>query len=314
MILVIGDMIIDEHIECEVDHLSPEGPVPECRVVSTHSQLGGAGNIAKQIVEFEECGLVYIAEELRETMTVKMPFEDYPIHCKDYTWPKKQRIWGRCGVVSQQVCRVAYETKLEYEGQSLVKDGKEVTGLVQELEPRVVVLVDYGKGLLNKDLVCKIIRVCNEIGAKVIMDPKAPYFRDVKGLYAVTPNRREVERTGLSAMALSRYIGNTYLIETLAEQGLKVWQQGRLVCVCLSMCEGQVVDTIGAGECLTAFVAIMTARGSNIQGAVERGSLEAGKTVLHRGCYIVRKTETSPGHSIPEWAVGPHMPPPRVRE
>ena len=48
-ILVIGDLMLDEYHWCSVNRISPEAPVPICKVEKTTLSPGGAGNVANNI-------------------------------------------------------------------------------------------------------------------------------------------------------------------------------------------------------------------------------------------------------------------------
>lgn len=48
-VLVIGDVMLDEYHWCQVDRISPEAPVPVCKVEKTTLVPGGAANVAHNI-------------------------------------------------------------------------------------------------------------------------------------------------------------------------------------------------------------------------------------------------------------------------
>src|SRR5579863_6017848 len=48
-ILVVGDLMLDEYLWGHIERISPEAPVPILRLVRTESNLGGAGNVAKNL-------------------------------------------------------------------------------------------------------------------------------------------------------------------------------------------------------------------------------------------------------------------------
>ncbi|MEM7352113.1 MAG: hypothetical protein AAF657_15035, partial [Acidobacteriota bacterium] len=43
---VVGDLMLDDYIDGEVERVSPEAPVPVVRARSSFQRLGGAGNVA----------------------------------------------------------------------------------------------------------------------------------------------------------------------------------------------------------------------------------------------------------------------------
>src|SRR5690606_25377692 len=49
-VLVVGDLMLDRYWFGEVDRISPEAPVPVVRVARREDRLGGAANVARNIV------------------------------------------------------------------------------------------------------------------------------------------------------------------------------------------------------------------------------------------------------------------------
>ena len=60
--LVIGDLMLDRYVYGEVSRISPEAPVPVVRVVREEEHLGGAANVANNLValgaDVSICGVV----------------------------------------------------------------------------------------------------------------------------------------------------------------------------------------------------------------------------------------------------------------
>ena len=48
--LVIGDLMLDQYIFGDVDRLSPEAPVPIIKKNKHHNRIGGAGNVALNLI------------------------------------------------------------------------------------------------------------------------------------------------------------------------------------------------------------------------------------------------------------------------
>src|SRR5258706_631028 len=49
-LLVVGDVMLDRYWFGEVERISPEAPVPVVRVRTTEERLGGAANVARNVV------------------------------------------------------------------------------------------------------------------------------------------------------------------------------------------------------------------------------------------------------------------------
>ena len=77
-VLVVGDLMIDQYIWGDVSRMSPEAPVPVVGVDRETLRLGGAANVANNIISLggkvDLCGLVgddqmgrWIAQDPRKT-------------------------------------------------------------------------------------------------------------------------------------------------------------------------------------------------------------------------------------------------------
>ena len=49
-ILIVGDVMLDKYYFGKVDRISPEAPVPIVNIQKEESRLGGASNVANNIV------------------------------------------------------------------------------------------------------------------------------------------------------------------------------------------------------------------------------------------------------------------------
>jgi D-beta-D-heptose 7-phosphate kinase/D-beta-D-heptose 1-phosphate adenosyltransferase len=59
-ILVVGDAMLDRYVYGEVERISPEAPVPVCRVTDETAMLGGAGNVVRNLAALG-AGVEFIA-------------------------------------------------------------------------------------------------------------------------------------------------------------------------------------------------------------------------------------------------------------
>ncbi|NQU69124.1 MAG: bifunctional heptose 7-phosphate kinase/heptose 1-phosphate adenyltransferase, partial [Rhodospirillales bacterium] len=48
-VLCVGDVMLDRFVYGEVSRISPEAPIPVCRVRNETSMLGGAGNVVRNL-------------------------------------------------------------------------------------------------------------------------------------------------------------------------------------------------------------------------------------------------------------------------
>ena len=146
MIVVIGDILIDEYIYGTSTRLSPEAPVPVVKFLGKERKLGGAANVYNNIKS-----LTQDVELVDITNCEMFPFakSDYPI---------KQRIYAD----GHYVTRVDYEEEM---------DNSDLYDYVkQNVKDCTVVLSDYNKGTLKNPQ--RIITALKENNCYIIVDPK----------------------------------------------------------------------------------------------------------------------------------------------
>ncbi|MBP3686936.1 MAG: bifunctional heptose 7-phosphate kinase/heptose 1-phosphate adenyltransferase [Alphaproteobacteria bacterium] len=196
--LIIGDVMLDEFIYGKVERISPEAPVPVIRLKSEKKMLGGAGNVALNAAALKvNTSFIGLIGNDEAGLTVNKLFEETSINkhlfkLKDYpTIIKKRYIAGNA-----QLLRADKEEKFP-----------DVAGIIDRLEKifvkflkkaDVILLSDYNKGTLTKEVCQMVIKNANQEGIKVIVDPKGPNYTKYNGAFLVKPNLKEFsESTGV---------------------------------------------------------------------------------------------------------------------
>ena len=171
-LLVVGDIGLDKYTFGEVERISPEAPVPVLRVTKEWEKLGLAANISHNLktlgIRSTLCGLV---GEDRNANIIEGLLEDNElstwgiVRCKDRRTTFKERITTN----TQQICRVDYETDkcLDNEIENDFIDR------ALDLTPQHsgIIIEDYGKGLLSKKALERLISHCEEKNIFVAIDP-----------------------------------------------------------------------------------------------------------------------------------------------
>ncbi len=199
------------------------------------------------------------------------------------------------------------KTRILVGSHQLVRVDREVTDAVsRELENElieklsanidgadIVVLSDYNKGLFAHGLTQRLIKMVNERGKKVVIDPKGLNYEKYKGAYIIKPNRKELaeaaktEKIGNiadlqnAAKTIFQQTAATYLIVTLSEEGMAIVteQTSKLLPVKAT----EVFDVTGAGDTVIAAIAYFTALGLPIEEACELANHAAAIVIRHIG-------------------------------
>lgn len=193
-ILCVGDVLLDRYVMGEAHRLSPEAPVPVLHALGEKNKLGGAGNVIHNLsalgVSCFLCGLVGKDAAAKEVYSLldELSACSYDLPGID-GWKTIEKI--RFMAESKHMLRVDFEEKLPITTEAIVKLFEEKWRALLK-KSNVLVLSDYGKGLLKAEVVKKIIQLAEKEGVPVIVDPKGTNFSKYAGASLITPNRNEL--------------------------------------------------------------------------------------------------------------------------
>ena len=291
-ILVIGDLMIDHYIWGDATRLSPEAPVPIVNVKNESTTLGGAANVAQNLVALGAkvtlggiIGNDAFGKKLIEILDSESIATDAIL--KDNNRPTTVKTRVVAG--SHQLVRVDREitdpilSELEDE-------------LVNKLdhyinEADIVLFSDYGKGLFSENLTQRLIRLSKEKQKKVIIDPKGLNYEKYKGAFIIKPNRKEladaaktekiktIDDLQKAAKVIFRQTGVEYLIVTLSEEGMVILDE--LAYKLLPVKATAVFDVTGAGDTVLATMAYFIASGLSIEESCELAN--------HAAAIVIRR-------------------------
>jgi D-beta-D-heptose 7-phosphate kinase/D-beta-D-heptose 1-phosphate adenosyltransferase len=304
-ILVIGDIMLDRYVWGKVSRISPEAPVPVVKVQRTSETLGGAGNVANNlsalgclVTVIGICGRDTKAASLKQLLSEKSIRYTLVEDATGATITKTRIIAGK-----QQVMRLDEET-VHTPSASLLKQVND--HVAKELEHcHVVILSDYGKGVLNShELVQQIIGMVNDYHRPVLVDPKAGQWERYENATCITPNTSELE--SVSGIALesdddllvaearqirSRY-GLKWLMVTRGAKGIcLVGPKGEVMHIPAQALE--VYDVSGAGDTVVATLAAALASGATFKEAARVANTAAGIVVGKFGTQPILHSELS---------------------
>jgi len=287
-ILVVGDLMIDKYLWGECNRVSPEAPVQVINVKRETKVLGGAGNVANNLVTLGSrvevlsvIGGCEISNELRKLFKEINLSSRYLIEQKDRVTSKKTRIIS----AQQQVIRYDIESNDDINKDSEKKLIDLFNSIVNNFE--LVILSDYGKGVLTNSITQEIIKIATSNGIKVIVDPKGVDYSKYTSAYLLTPNKKEAsEATGINISdeeslrnALTHLKDSCKLntsIITLSEDGIAVFDGQFRTHPTIAK---EVFDVTGAGDTVIAALGYALAAEQDIDSAVFLANLAAGVVV-----------------------------------
>jgi D-beta-D-heptose 7-phosphate kinase/D-beta-D-heptose 1-phosphate adenosyltransferase len=301
-ILVIGDIILDRYIWGSVERTSPEAPVPIVRVESESWVLGGAANVAHNLISMGAkvslAGIIGRDDNgLKVTQLLDESGIQHQLVVADSSRPTilKTRILAQ----GQQMIRV------DRERQDLVSNEvkKRLLARLEKLIGRVngIILSDYAKGLLTPDFLSKIISAAHAKRRPIVCDPKALDFKKYRGVDILTPNSREAQdatRIAIKDEASLRKAGFTLLCNlrskaiaiTRGREGVSVFYDRNKVRH-IKAHPREVFDVTGAGDTFISHLSLALFSGAPVVEAAELGNYAAGIAVTKLGVAIITPNE-----------------------
>jgi len=287
-LLVIGDLMIDQYLWGSCERISPEAPVQVINVDHESTVLGGAGNVVNnlkklgaQVDVISVVGNCEISNELRSLLSDIEVDTRYLITQKNRISSKKSRII----VSQQQVVRFDRESTNDIDLESQNTIIETFNKIIKDYE--VILLSDYGKGVLTNQLTQSLINIAKKYNKKVLVDPKGIDYMKYKGAYSLTPNKKEAsEATKINivdddsltkAIIQLKSICNLDVsLITLSEHGIAIYDHELRTHPTFSK---EVFDVTGAGDTILASLGFAIACEFDIDEAVDFANLAAGVVV-----------------------------------
>ncbi len=288
-ILVIGDLMIDHYLWGQTTRISPEAPVQVVDIKKETTVLGGAGNVVNNLVALGADVMVMsvlgddlIANELTK-MLEDIEVKHFLVLDENRKTTKKSRIIAS----HQQVVRYDIEYKEDITSECEAVISRKFLEIVDQFD--LVLLSDYGKGVLTDSLVAKIMFVLNGTDTKILVDPKGEDYTKYRGAFLLTPNKKEAEiASGItikdddSLKQALKKLHNIASLEipmiTLSEDGIAILDDNNEVVIKPTVAR-EVFDVTGAGDTVLASLGYYLAQGKDIQSAMEFANLAAGVVV-----------------------------------
>ena len=298
--VVVGDVMLDVYLRGSASRISPEAPVPVVRVEDEWRALGGAANVAANIVALgARCDLVGCigrdpaGEQLRSELSAQGIGTDGLVPLAARPTTVKTRIMAR----HQQVARFDREADTDLAGPECDDIIDRVSTLLDGAD--AVVLEDYNKGLLTRRVIRGVLDAARAAACPVIVDPKSRHFFDCGGATVFKPNKPELAAALREAVQadsaewlaeVREQIGCEHLLVTLGEDGMALLtsdsEHVRVPTVARS-----VFDVSGAGDTVTAVLTLAIAAGASVIEAAILANYAAGIEVGKAGVATVSAEE-----------------------
>jgi D-glycero-beta-D-manno-heptose-7-phosphate kinase len=303
-VLVIGDVMLDEHIQGQVRRLSPEAPVPIVEIQSRRFHPGGAANVAANISSLGGSALLVgiigadsAGTQLRQELSTRTVSPDYLITALNRRTTTKSRVMAG----GQHIVRFDEECRLDLSTEEEDALARQAAQCADDAE--ACVISDYAKGVVSPKVCHTVITAASAKGIPIVVDPKGSDYTKYAGATVITPNLNEARTlAGTYDNRFHARDDSGILIEDVAEtimrrcsasllitrgsEGMSLFERGERP-VTIRARARQVYDVTGAGDTVVATLALGLAAGLSLENACRLGNLAAGMVVGELGASTI---------------------------
>jgi rfaE bifunctional protein kinase chain/domain len=294
-VLVVGDAMLDRYWYGAVDRISPEAPVPVVRVTREEERIGGAANVAYNVVTLgAQASLLTVtgdddASRKLESLVARTGITPYFGRDAALKTTVKLRVIGR----QQQLLRLDFENTPQSE--VLASQSERFGAILGQHD--AVLFSDYGKGGLAH--VSDMIARARAANKTVLIDPKGSDYSRYRHASVITPNRAELQQVigtwanedelHTKAQNLRETLQLQALLLTRSEEGMTLFDEhGSLHVNALAR---EVFDVTGAGDTVIATMAALLAAGLSLRAAMPLANIAGGIVVGKFGTATVSYDE-----------------------
>ena len=303
-VLCAGDLMLDEFVYGEVSRISPEAPAPVFAARRSEINIGGAGNVARNIVSLgAKCICVGMigedatAAELKSALAREDRIESILV-C-DAARPTTRKV----RFVSEHFLTHMLRADWEMTRPAAADIEQKLLDTILPLIPRadIVLLSDYAKGVLTARVIRNIIDTARKLGKAVIVDPKSANFAIYRGATLLTPNRKEFaeatrspadskESIAAAAQDVMQLADCEAILVTQGEHGMTLVPRGGEA-IHVPAFPVKLRDVSGAGDTVAAVLAVACAAGADWEDTLRLANAAAAVAICKKGTASVTPAE-----------------------
>jgi D-beta-D-heptose 7-phosphate kinase / D-beta-D-heptose 1-phosphate adenosyltransferase len=299
-VLVIGDLMIDYYLWGSSERISPEAPVQIIDINNETKTLGGAGNVVNNLKALgANVDIISVIGDCKISLEIKELLNSIDVD-SSYLVKESGRISSKkTRIISSQQQVIRYD--IECTDEISLESQKSVVSILNKIIKNydILLLSDYGKGILTKNLSQSIIKLANKNKIKVLVDPKGHDYSKYCGAFLLTPNKKEAseatrinitdnESLKKALKKLKDQIKLNFSLITLSEEGIAVYDNSLRIYPTFSR---EVFDVTGAGDTIIAALGYALSGKLNLDESIRFANLAAGIVIGKVGSATVTLNE-----------------------
>ena len=301
-ILCVGDIILDHYIYGRVERMSPEAPIPILLFENENYQLGGVGNVARNLSSLgaKSSLISFMGDDPSSKKIQKLISKEKNIK------QTKVKLFGyEAPIKTRYINNLSHLVRVDKENTSLKMNSTFKKNLLLILNKKIkksdlVILSDYNKGFFDKYLIQKIVKIAKNYNKIIIADPKKNDLSAYSGIDIITPNQKEIENAAGKSLKnerdliiFSRSIIRKYNIKeiliTRSEKGMLLI--GKDYSRKYKANAKSVFDVTGAGDTVISILALMKAVGVSTEISTQISNFAAGLIIGKYGTAVLTYKE-----------------------
>lgn len=303
-ILVVGDVMIDAYLKGKVSRISPEAPVPIVSFTSREERLGGAANVALNLLSLgANVTMCSVVGDDSDGQTLLRLLKDNGIHSEGVILSKTRKTTLKTRVIgnNQQLLRVDQE---QTDDISINEESRLIHVISELLDQGVdgVIFEDYNKGVLTERVISSVIAEARKRSIPTAVDPKFKNFMAYKGVTLFKPNLKELS-DGLNRMIdandrihfeaaveeLNQHLNADLIFVTMSERG--VFIQGMDEKHYIAAHLRSIADVSGAGDTVISAATLALVAGCSAKQLAEVANLAGGLVCEFPGVVAIQKDQ-----------------------
>ncbi len=303
-IVVLGDVMLDTYLRGGVHRISPEAPVPIVSLSKEEDRLGGAANVALNIVSLgAEAIMCSVIGSDKEGARLVGLLNENGI--------------SNQGIVRSDNRKTTIKTRVIGNNQQLLRIDSEQTDAISAAEENTLfdkideliasgidalVFEDYNKGVLTAKVIETIISKCKAANVLTTVDPKKDHFLNYKGVDLFKPNLKELKE-GLDVQfsvlnkddfenavgQLESVLNNRITFITLSEHGVFIKEQNEQKYIPAHL--RKITDVSGAGDTVISVATLCLTAGLEIQNIAAIANVAGGLVCEQSGVVSIEKDQ-----------------------
>lgn len=304
-VLVIGDVMIDSYYWGNVNRISPEAPVPVVTVDKKEIRLGGAGNVALNLMAMGAhpmiCGVIGDDDNGNRLSAL---MKQYNLSSQCIVKAKERPTTTKTRIISHNhhLVRIDEETDTDVTANQTDRLLNLIRKYITAAKPKVILFEDYDKGVITKKLITEVLKISQKTSIPVVVDPKKRNFSNYTGVKLFKPNLKELQEGTQKDIAPFdiRQIEKVadelrikqkidILLVTLSEHGVYVSSEKEKKRILAHV--RNIADVSGAGDTLISVAALCCAIGLSPGIIAFLSNLAGGQVCEKTGVVPVDKNQ-----------------------